>query len=40
MKDRVFFDTNVLVYVIGQKDKRTPVSETLIAGRRPWLRRF
>ena len=32
MKDKAFFDTNVLVYVIGQKEERTSASEALIAG--------
>ena len=32
MNDKAFFDTNVLVYVIGQKDERTSLSEALIAG--------
>lgn len=32
MNDRVFFDTNVLVYVIGQKDERTAPAEALVAG--------
>ncbi len=26
-----FFDTNVLVYVIGQHDERTPAAEALLA---------
>ena len=30
MNDKVFFDTNVLIYVIGQKDGRTEVAESLI----------
>ena len=32
MSDKAFFDTNVLVYVVGQKDERTASAETLIAG--------
>lgn len=32
MNDRVFFDTNVLVYVVGQRDERTAPAEALIAG--------
>src|SRR5260221_14621342 len=31
MNDRVFFDTNVLVYVVGQKDERTAHAEALVA---------
>ena len=31
MSDRRFFDTNVLVYVVGQEDQRTQVAETLLA---------
>ncbi len=31
MSDRVFFDTNVLVYAIGQQDARTPTAEALLA---------
>lgn len=31
MSDRVFFDTNVLVYTIGQHDARTPPAEALLA---------
>lgn len=31
MSDRVFFDTNILVYVIGQHDARTPTAERLVA---------
>jgi predicted nucleic acid-binding protein len=31
MSDRVFFDTNVLVYTIGQHDERTPAAEALLA---------
>jgi predicted nucleic acid-binding protein len=27
----VFFDTNVLVYVVGQSDRRTPRAEALLA---------
>jgi predicted nucleic acid-binding protein len=32
MNDRVFFDTNVLVYVVGQKDERTALADALVAG--------
>ena len=32
MSDRAFFDTNILVYVVGQKDKRTDTAEALLAG--------
>lgn len=31
MNDRVFFDTNVLVYVVGQRDERTAAAEALLA---------
>ena len=31
MSDRAFFDTNVLVYVVGQKDERTPKADALVA---------
>jgi predicted nucleic acid-binding protein len=31
MSDRAFFDTNVLVYVVGQKDERTEKAEALVA---------
>jgi predicted nucleic acid-binding protein len=31
MNDRAFFDTNILVYVVGQKDERTAKAEALIA---------
>jgi predicted nucleic acid-binding protein len=31
MVDKVFFDTNILLYTIGQHDARTPVAETLLA---------
>ena len=31
MSDRAFFDTNVLVYVVGQTDARTPIAESLLA---------
>ena len=30
MNDRVFFDTNVLVYIVGQKDERTAKAESLV----------
>ena len=32
MSGRAFFDTNVLVYVVGQKDARTDTAEALVAG--------
>jgi predicted nucleic acid-binding protein len=32
MSGRAFFDTNVLVYVVGQKDERTDTAEALVAG--------
>jgi predicted nucleic acid-binding protein len=32
MSDSGFFDTNVLVYVVGQNDARTAVAEALVAG--------
>ena len=31
MSDRAFFDTNVLVYIVGQKDERTAEAEALVA---------
>jgi predicted nucleic acid-binding protein len=31
MSDRAFFDTNVLVYVVGQKNERTAKAEALVA---------
>src|SRR5476651_1713935 len=31
MSDNVFFDTNVLVYTIGQHDARTPTAEALLS---------
>jgi len=31
MSDKAFFDTNVLVYVVGQKDERTATAEVLVA---------
>jgi predicted nucleic acid-binding protein len=31
MSDKAFFDTNILVYVVGQKDERTSKAETLVA---------
>ncbi|HWF85110.1 MAG TPA: PIN domain-containing protein [Vicinamibacterales bacterium] len=31
MSDKVFFDTNVLLYAIGQHDARTPTAEALLA---------
>lgn len=30
MTERVFFDTNVLVYAVGQHDARTPAAEALL----------
>jgi predicted nucleic acid-binding protein len=32
MSGRAFLDTNILVYVVGQKDKRTDRAEALLAG--------
>jgi predicted nucleic acid-binding protein len=32
MSDKAFFDTNVLVYIVGQEDERTAVAEALVAG--------
>jgi predicted nucleic acid-binding protein len=31
MNDKAFFDTNVLVYIIGQREKRTETAENLLA---------
>ncbi|OFW03464.1 MAG: pilus assembly protein [Acidobacteria bacterium RIFCSPLOWO2_02_FULL_68_18] len=31
MNDKGFFDTNVLVYIVGQKDERTAIAEALVA---------
>jgi predicted nucleic acid-binding protein len=31
MSGKAFFDTNVLVYVVGQKDERTSKAEALVA---------
>jgi predicted nucleic acid-binding protein len=31
MSGKAFFDTNILVYVVGQKDKRTDKAEALLA---------
>ena len=31
MNDKAFFDTNVLVYIVGQKDERTARAESLVA---------
>jgi predicted nucleic acid-binding protein len=31
MSDKAFFDTNILVYVVGQKDERTSKAEALVA---------
>ncbi len=36
MSGRVFLDTNVLVYAIGQQDARTPMAESLLA-RGGWI---
>ena len=30
MTSKVFFDTNILVYTIGQHDARTPAAESLL----------
>jgi predicted nucleic acid-binding protein len=32
MSGKAFFDTNILVYVVGHKDKRTDKAEALLAG--------
>jgi predicted nucleic acid-binding protein len=32
MNGKTFFDTNILVYVVGQKDERTDTAEALLAG--------
>jgi predicted nucleic acid-binding protein len=32
MNDKAFFDTNVLVYIVGQNDNRTAPAEALVAG--------
>jgi predicted nucleic acid-binding protein len=32
MPDRVFFDTNILIYTIRDDDERTPRAEDLLAG--------
>ncbi len=32
MSGKAFFDTNILVYVVGHKDKRTDTAEGLVAG--------
>jgi predicted nucleic acid-binding protein len=32
MSGKAFFDTNILVYVVGQKDQRTDTAEALLAG--------
>jgi predicted nucleic acid-binding protein len=32
MNDKGFFDTNVLVYIVGQEDERTAVAEALVGG--------
>ena len=31
MNDKAFFDTNVLVYIVGEKDERTATAESLVA---------
>ena len=31
MNDKAFFDTNILVYIVGQKDERTATAESLVA---------
>ena len=31
MSGKAFFDTNVLVYIVGQKDERTATAESLVA---------
>ena len=31
MSDRPFFDTNVLIYIVGQQDERTETAEALLA---------
>ena len=31
MSDRVFLDTNILVYALGQRDDRTPTADALLA---------
>jgi predicted nucleic acid-binding protein len=31
MNDKPFFDTNVLIYVVGEKDERTAPAEMLVA---------
>ena len=32
MSDKPFFDTNVLVYIVGQRDERTAKTESLVTG--------
>ena len=32
MNDKGFFDTNVLVYIVGHEDERTALAEALVAG--------
>jgi predicted nucleic acid-binding protein len=32
MSDRAFFDTNILVYALGERDDRTPTADALLAG--------
>lgn len=31
MNDKAFFDTNVLIYIVGEKDERTVRAEALVA---------
>lgn len=31
MNGKAFFDTNILVYIVGQKDERTATAESLVA---------
>jgi predicted nucleic acid-binding protein len=31
MNGKAFFDTNVLVYIVGQNDERTPTAELLVS---------
>ncbi len=32
MSGKAFFDTNVLVYIVGHRDERTGIAEALVAG--------
>ena len=32
MSDKAFFDTNVLIYIVGQTDERTAAAEAVVAG--------